>query len=154
MGRADWVGRQGPRSREMMAWMLWCGCGMQHSGYPRHRLSEHSKPSPPAGKLMHGWPQWSNLPDPCTVIQHPPPSSPLSHCKVAELRQQVRLLQTLGYGESAGAEGLDGVTAALAERSRRLEHELTLARLAATQAQSGCCLCLFGGVGRLLGGAC
>ncbi|RMZ54424.1 hypothetical protein APUTEX25_002000 [Auxenochlorella protothecoides] len=57
--------------------------------------------------------------------------------EVAELRQQVRLLQTLGYGESAGAEGLDGVTAALAERSRRLEHELTLARLAATQAQSG-----------------
>ncbi|KAL6777982.1 UBQ4 [Auxenochlorella protothecoides x Auxenochlorella symbiontica] len=56
--------------------------------------------------------------------------------EVAELRQQVRLLQTLGYGESAGAEGLDGVTAALAERSRRLEHELTLARLAATQAQS------------------
>lgn len=78
--------------------------------------------------------------------RHAAPTSLLpSHRKVAELRQQVRLLQTLGYGESAGAEGLDGVTAALAERSRRLEHELTLARLAATQAQSGWCLCCWGG---------
>lgn len=78
VGRADWVGREGPRSREMMAWMLWCGCGMQHSRYPRHRVSEHSKPSPPVGKLVPGWPQWSNLPDPCTVMQHPLPSSPLT----------------------------------------------------------------------------
>ena len=70
---------------------------------------------------------------------------------VAELRAQVRALQGLGPEEEGAAEGAgrdrgpDDVIAALAERNKHLEHELTLARRAADEAAGWlwlwCCCC-------------
>lgn len=55
--------------------------------------------------------------------------------QVEELRAQVRVLQAVGYGAIEGDEDGDGASAAvtleaaLLGKARRLEHELTMARL-------------------------
>ena len=52
-----------------------------------------------------------------------------------ELRQQIRVLQAVGYGSLEGEEGQDGapesssMEAMLMGKNRHLEHELTMARL-------------------------
>ena len=59
---------------------------------------------------------------------------PVSHAQVEELQQKVRVLQAVGYGTMEAEDGADAgaaasLEAALLAKARRLEHELTMARL-------------------------